>query len=84
MLYASIAEQNKVKKRDGKPEDFSYIWHVSYYLTRYINRYKSNDEVCAFCRDLRDKQLDYRDTRRLELIAISARWAELILKDHNK
>jgi len=84
MLYASIAEQNKVKRRDGKPEDFSYIWHLSYYLTRFINRYKSNNEVCAFCRDLRDRQINYKDSRKLELIAIAARWAELILKDNNK
>jgi hypothetical protein len=84
MLYASIAEQNKVRRRDGKPEDFSYVWHLSYYLTRFINRYKTNDEVCAFCRDLRDKQINYKDSRKLELIAIAARWAELILKDNNK
>lgn len=83
MLYASIAEQNKVRKRDGKPEDFSYIWHISYYLTRYINRYKSNDVVCTFCRQLRDKELDYKNGRTLELIALAARWAELILKDYN-
>ena len=83
MLYSSIAEQNKVRKKEGKAEDFSYIWHISYYLTRYVNRYKSNDEVCAFCRNLRDKELDYKSTRRLELIALAARWAELILKDNN-
>ena len=82
MLYAEIADQNKVRKREGKPEDFSYIWHVSYYLTRYINRYKSNDEVCAFCRQLRDEEIDYKDGRKLELIALAARWAELILKDN--
>ena len=83
MLYASIAEQNKVRKREGKVENFSYIWHISYYLTRYISRYKSNDEVCAFCRQLRDKEIDYKNGRRLELIALAARWAELILKDIN-
>ena len=82
MLYASIANQNKVLAREGKPEDFSYIWHVSYYLTRYVNRYKSNDEVCAFCRHLRDKEIDYRNGRKLELIALAARWAEIILKDN--
>lgn len=84
MLYASIAEQNKVRKRDGKPEDFSYIWHISYYLTRYINRYNSNKEVCAFCRLLRDKELNYKNVRTLELMALAARWAELILRDNNK
>ena len=83
MLYASIAEQNKVRRREGKAEDFSYIWHISYYLTRFVNRYKTNDEVCAFCRHLRDKELDYKSPRRLELIALAARWAELILRDNN-
>jgi CRISPR-associated protein Csm1 len=83
MLYASIADQNKVKKREGEPEDFSYVWHISYYLTRFINRYKSNEEVCAFCRQLRDKDIDYKKGRNLELIALAARWAELLLRDTN-
>jgi CRISPR-associated protein Csm1 len=83
MLYASIADQNKVRRREGKPEDFSYIWHISYYLTRFINRYKSNEEVCVFCRQLRDKDIDYKKGRNLELIALAARWAELLLRDNN-
>ena len=82
MLYASIAERNTIRKQEGKSEDFSYIWHVSYYLTRYMNRYKSNDEVYSFCRQLRDKDIDYKNGRNLELIALAARWAELILKDN--
>ena len=83
MLYSSIADHNKIRKREEKPEDFSYIWHISYYLTRYINRYKSNVEVCSFCRNLRDKELDYRNGRHLELIALAARWAELIIRYYN-
>lgn len=82
MLYSSIADQNKIKKREGKPEDFSYIWHISYYLTRYISRYNQNKVVCDFCRQLRDKELDYRQGRHLELVALAARWAELLLKDN--
>ncbi len=82
MLYSSIADLNKVRKREGKLEDYSYVWHVSYYLTRFMNRYKSNDEVYSFCRNLRDKEIDYRDGRKLELIALAARWAEMILKDN--
>ncbi len=81
MLYASIADHNKLRKKEGMAEDFSYIWHISYYLTRYISRYKDNKVVCDFCRQLRDKETDYKDIRRLELIALAARWAELILKD---
>lgn len=87
MLYSSIADQNVVHRKEGKTEDFSYIWHVSYYLTRYMNKYKSkdgnNDEVCSFCRQLRDKDIDYKNGRKLELIALAARWAELLLKDND-
>lgn len=82
MQYSSIADLNKVRKREGKPEDFSYVWHISYYLTRFMNRYKSNEEVYHFCSSLRDKEIDYRNGRKLELIALAARWAELKLKDN--
>ena len=81
MLYSSIADRNKVLRKEGKPEDFSYIWHISYYLTRYIKRYENNQTVCDFCRSLRDREIDYRNGRNLELIALAARWAELELKD---
>lgn len=80
MLYSSIADQNKIRREEGKTEDFSYIWHVSYYLTRYIKRYDKNDEVLAFCKQLRDQDINYRNARQLELIALAARWAELLLK----
>ena len=82
MLYSSIADRNKVLRKEGKPEDFSYIWHISYYLTRYMKRYENNHTVCDFCRSLRDREIDYRNGRNLELIALAARWAELELKDH--
>lgn len=82
MLYSSIADSNKLRRKDGKTENFSYIWHISYYLTRYMKRYESNKTVCDFCRSLRDREIDYRNGRNLELIALAARWAELELKDH--
>lgn len=82
MLYSSIADRNKLLREEGKTEDYSYIWHISYYLTRYMKRYESNQAVCNFCRSLRDHELDYRNGRNLELIALAARWAELILKDN--
>lgn len=88
MLYSSIADHNVIRRREGKSEDYSYIWHISYYLTRYMNRYKSNnknnDEVKDFCRHLRDKEINYKKGRNLELIALSARWAELLLRDTDK
>jgi CRISPR/Cas system-associated protein Cas10 (large subunit of type III CRISPR-Cas system) len=82
MLYSSIADRNKVLRKEGKSEDFSYIWHISYYLTRYMKRYENNQTVCGFCRSLRDREIDYRNGRNLELIALAARWAELELKDN--
>ena len=81
MLYSSIADRNKIRRKEGKAEDFSYIWHISYYLTRFMKRYESNRAVCDFCRSLRDREIDYRNGRKLELIALAARWAELVLKD---
>jgi len=84
MLYSSIADRNKLRRKEGKAEDFSYIWHISYYLTRFMKRYETNTAVCDFCRSLRDREIDYRNGRKLELIALAARWAELILKDEIK
>ena len=81
MLYSSIADRNKLRRKEGKAEDFSYIWHISYYLTRFMKRYEANPAVCDFCRSLRDREINYRDGRKLELIALAARWAELILID---
>ena len=82
MLYSSIADHNKINKREGKPEDFSYIWHISYYLTRFMKRddETKNTKVLDFCRSLRDHEIDYHNGRKLELIALAARWAELELR----
>lgn len=78
MLYSSIADRNKTLKKEV-PKDYSYIWHLSYYLTRYAKRYEKSMEICKFCYNLRDNEL--RNERKLELIALAARWAELLLKD---
>lgn len=78
MLYSSIADKNKTLK-EGEPKNYAYIWHLSYYLTRYAKRYNNSTEICEFCYNLRDNEL--KDERKLELIALAARWAELLLKD---
>ena len=80
MLYAEIANINKKSRKKEKPEDFSYMWHMSYYLTRYIERNKSNGVICDFCRNLRDNELAANKGRNLELVALAARWAELQLR----
>lgn len=78
MLYSSIVDKNKILKAD-EPKNYSYIWHLCYYLTRYAKRYENSMEICEFCYNLRDNEL--KNERKLELIALAARWAELLLKD---
>lgn len=78
MTYSSIADENKTKK-EGEAKNYSYLWHLSYYLTRFAKRSKNSTAICEFCYKLRDNEL--RNERKLELIALAARWAELILKD---
>lgn len=82
MLYAAVAERNRWQKEHGKPENFSYVWHLSYYLARYKKRYEKNDEVQMLCNQLKDKNLFQSNDRQLELVALAARWAEQILKDN--
>lgn len=91
MLYSEIADMNVEREAKGKPKNYSYMWHISYFMTRFMEKFKGFDkesneqkrkikkELYDFCCDLRNKQLT--DSRKLELIAIAARWAELILKD---
>ena len=91
MLYASIVEMNRVRKSHGMSPNYSYTWHICYYLTRFMEKWKgfekekNSEKQCVketlyrFCRKLRDEQL-IRD-RNLVLMAVAARWAELILKD---
>lgn len=77
--YASTAEKNKALKAKGKMENYSYIWHSAYYLTRMIERQKNNRPVVEFCRMLRDKELN-RGTDNFRLMALAARWAELKIR----
>ena len=82
MLYGAIADMNKARMRKNKPADYSYVWHLSYYLTRFIERYKNNKEICDFCRNLRNHELTGNNGRNLELLSLSARWAELLLRNN--
>lgn len=80
MLYASISDNNKQKERRGIPQDFRYIWHMSYFLTRFMNRYnkEKDKDIRNFCKCLRDKEVT--NDRNLELLSVAARWAELLIK----
>ena len=79
MLYSSMADRNKTRRLEGKTENYSYIWHYSYFLTRYMERY-SDSNVKQFCRQLRDTDITANNGRTLELVALAARWAELTLR----
>lgn len=82
MLYAALADMNKEYEKKGEKKNFSYVWHLNYYLTRQMEKYKKkNGEAFELCRTLRDKELSANQNRNLELIAIAARWAELTLKE---
>lgn len=84
MLYSSIADMNNVRKQQDKPLDYSYVWHMSYFLTRFMERYKDNSEVFEFCNNLRDHHQTACKDRSLEFIALAARWCELLLRDKKK
>lgn len=96
MLYAAIADKNKERKARGKTPNYSYIWHISYHLTRFMEKYKGYkkqsdpskqivmEELYKFCRSLRDDHLPENKGRNLELLAVAARWAELTLQDREK
>lgn len=81
MLYASVAQKNEQRKAEGKSQDYSYLWHASYYLTRYIKRYEKNRVVVDFVKNLRDKEITLNGGQNLQLIALAARWAELQLRE---
>lgn len=83
MSYAAIAARNNELKKTGKPENYSYIWHSAYYLTRVIERQNKNTAVVEFCKRLRDREL-YGKTANFRLMAIAARWAELTIRMNQK
>lgn len=83
MTYAMIVQRNEKMRKQGKKEDYSFMWHSAYYLTRLYDRYKnSNLSVAHFILDLRDKQLS-NNKRNYILLALAARWAEIELRDNN-
>lgn len=76
MTLSNVVRSNK-SLEDGHKPDYSYIWHTSYYLTRFKERQKKNKEVYELCNKLEKELLD---SRQYELISIAARWAELSLR----
>lgn len=83
MTYAAIVARNETARKKKHPENFSYIWHSAYYLTRVIERQKGNTLVVNFCKRLRDQEL-YHNPTNFRLMALAARWAEQTLRMNNK
>ena len=69
-----FAEKNEGK--DGFTPDLSYYWNSAYYLKRFMEN--KDPIVVDFCKTL---QTDVINHRKLELIALAARWAELEIKE---
>ncbi len=85
ILYNEIKDQH-LKSPTQKP-DYSFIWHTSYYLKRYVEKYDKGSEVYRFIMDeLQEKlfQSSKDEYRYYELAALAARWAEMELKDKDK
>ena len=89
MHYSEIADMNIERESKGKAKNYSYMWHISYYMTRFMDKFKNYDNDNAkktlydFCHSLRDDHLLKNNGRNLQLLAVAARWAELLLKDQD-
>lgn len=74
MRYAEMAAEGK---------DLSYKWHETYYLSRMISRCGRNDqEKKKYLTELRAAGLS-RKKEEYRLLALAARWAELLLRSEN-
>lgn len=82
MQYSNMADMNY-----GKPEnekDYKYIWHSTYFLSRFMEDYKKENKVdptyerLKFCKKLRN---EYTIEPKLRLAAVAARWAELLIRE---
>ncbi len=77
MLFAEIQAKNK--KHAGEENfnpDLSYYWNAAYYLKRFMEN--KDPIVVDFCKTL---QTNVLNSRKLELIALAARWAEMEIKE---
>ncbi|MFW6275332.1 MAG: type III-A CRISPR-associated protein Cas10/Csm1, partial [bacterium] len=63
-------------KKDNK--DLSYKWHSVYYLKRFKDRYHENPSIRKFVDKL---QKELFEPRKYDLIGLSARWAELYVRE---
>lgn len=66
----------------AKNNNLTYLWHTTYYLTRFMKDRIEKKETVNYCTELRDKTL--KNKKDFILMGIAARWAELELREWNK
>lgn len=71
---------NEMKRRGG----VSYLWNASYYLSRF-RKDKKSEAVTSFCDDVQREYFSTSDSsRKIELLALAARWAELKMRNNKQ
>jgi len=84
MEFASNKKSNDVyaQKKQMDKIDLSYKWNTAYYLKRFKDRHKKNDEIQYFIDDLQKRLFTANNNnRRYDLVALAARWAELQIRE---
>ncbi len=71
-ILHKLMELNEVRRRG----EMRYVWNTAYYMTRFAK--DKRDSVKCFCKNLEHDL--YQGARNYELIALAARWAELVLR----
>ncbi len=97
MLYAEMKKQNEKNAEKGQKEkiDYSYIWNTAYYLKRFAERFKFDNELKTE-KDIKNKEIYefimgnkqkgglqkelFAPARNYDLVSLAARWAEVELK----
>lgn len=74
-LLFKIMQYGEMAKLDNQ---YDYIWHTVYYLSRAMERCGKESPIYAFCKELRDEQMIV--PRKVVLLSVAARWAELLLR----
>lgn len=81
MEFATIKKANDKHKENDEADkiELSYKWNTAYYLKRFSERFKKNEEIKFFINKL---QTDLFETNRsYDIVALAARWAELELRE---
>ncbi len=79
MAFSLVQKENERRNKveEGFKPDLSYKWNSLYYLKRFMDRHNEKEGVKEFIKTLQEELLFPRN---YNLIALSARWAELELK----